>query len=104
MQLWSRDTTRTVNISLRTSRKAGFRCHEPEGAYYIMTDITDFGFPDDTAFAHWLVKEIGVGGVPGSSFYSRPHLGKTKFRFMFSMADDILAEAAERLMQIKTKI
>ena len=84
--------------------KAGFRCHEPEGAYYIMTDITDFGFPDDTAFAHWLVKEIGVGGVPGSSFYSRSHLGKTKFRFMFSMADDLLAEAVERLMQIKTKI
>ena len=84
--------------------KAGFHCHEPEGAYYIMTDITDFGFPDDTAFAHWLVKEIGVGGVPGSSFYSRPHLGRTKFRFMFSMADDILAEAVERLMGIKAKI
>ena len=84
--------------------KSGFLCHEPEGAYYIMTDITDFGFSDDTAFAHWLVKEIGVGGVPGSSFYSRPHLGRTKFRFMFSMADDILAEAVERLMQIKAKI
>ena len=84
--------------------EAGFRCQQPEGAYYIMTDITDFGFPDDTAFAHWLVKEIGVGGVPGSSFYSRSHLGSTKFRFMFSMADDILAEACKRLMQIKAKI
>ena len=84
--------------------EAGFVCHEPEGAYYIMTDITNFGFSDDTAFAHWLVKEIGVGGVPGSSFYSRPHLGRTKFRFMFSMADNILAEAAGRLMQIKAKI
>ena len=91
-------------LLLTSLTKAGFRCHPPEGAYYIMTDITDFGFPDDTAFAHWLVKEIGVGGVPGSSFYSRPHLGKTKFRFMFSMADDILAEAGERLMQVKTKI
>ena len=89
---------------LKSLTEAGFRCHQPEGAYYIMTDITDFGFPDDTAFAHWMVKEIGVGGVPGSSFYSRPHLGKTKFRFMFSMADDILAEAGERLMQIKAKI
>ena len=89
---------------LRSLTEAGFQCHQPEGAYYIMTDITDFGFPDDTAFAHWMVKEIGVGGVPGSSFYSRPHLGKTKFRFMFSMADDILTEAGERLMQIKTKI
>ena len=89
---------------VNTLRAAGFRCHPPEAAYYIMADITDFGFPDDTAFAHWLVKEIGVGGVPGSSFYSRPHLGKTKFRFMFSMADDMLIEAGERLMQIKSKI
>lgn len=89
---------------LTSLTEAGFQCHQPEGAYYIMTDITNFGFPDDTAFAHWLVKEIGVGGVPGSSFYSRPHLGRTKFRFMFSMADDILTEAGERLMQIKTKI
>ena len=84
--------------------EAGFRCHTPEGAYYIMTDITDFGFPDDTTFAHWLVKEIGVGGVPGSSFYSRPHLGQTKFRFMFSIADDTLTTAVDRLMQIQKRI
>ncbi len=96
------DTNRKRLLTSLT--EAGFQCHQPEGAYYIMTDITDFGFPDDTTFANWLVKEIGVGGVPGSSFYSRPHLGRTKFRFMFSMADDILAEAGERLMQIKTKI
>lgn len=87
-----------------TLTEAGFRCHPPEGAYYIMTDITDFGFPDDTTFAHWLVTEIGVGGVPGSSFYSRPHLGRTKFRFMFSMADALLIEAGERLMKIKATI
>lgn len=87
-----------------TLTKAGFRCYPPEGAYYIMTDITEFRFPDDTTFAHWLVKEIGVGGVPGTSFYSNPNLGKTKFRFMFSMADDILLEAGERLMKIKSRI
>ena len=84
--------------------EAGFRCQPPEGAYYIMTDITDFGFPDDVTFAHWLVKEIGVGGVPGSSFYSRPELGKTKLRFMFSMAEERLAEAGERLMQVQARI
>lgn len=83
---------------------AGFRCQPPEGAYYIMTDIADFGFPDDVTFAHWLVKEIGVGGVPGSSFYSRPELGKTKLRFMFSMAEERLAEAGERLMQVQARI
>ncbi len=100
IEKYDRNRKRLVNILI----DAGFRCHPPEAAYYIMTDISDFGFPDDTAFAHWLVKEIGVGGVPGSSFYSRPHLGKTKFRFMFSMSDDILDEAGNRLMQIKSKI
>ncbi len=84
--------------------EAGFRCQPPAGAYYIMTDIADFGFPDDVTFAHWLVEEIGVGGVPGSSFYSRPELGKTKLRFMFSMAEERLAEAGERLMQVKARI
>lgn len=96
------DRNRKLLVNILT--EAGFRCHPPEAAYYIMTDISDFGFPDDTAFAHWLVQEIGVGGVPGSSFYSRPHLGKTKFRFMFSMSDDILDEAGNRLMKIKSKI
>ncbi|MYF97931.1 aminotransferase class I/II-fold pyridoxal phosphate-dependent enzyme, partial [Candidatus Poribacteria bacterium] len=85
------DNNRKLIVNMLT--QAGFRCDLPEGAYYIMTDISKFGFPDDTTFAHWLVKEIGVGGVPGTSFYSNPSLGKTKFRFMFSMADDILLEA-----------
>lgn len=89
---------------LTTLTESGFSCFSPEGAYYIMTDISDFGFPDDTAFAHWLVKEIGVGGVPGSSFYSRSELGMTKFRFMFSMSKDILEEAGERLMRIQSKL
>ena len=100
VEKYDRNRKRLVNILT----DAGFRCHPPEAAYYIMTDISDFGFPDDTAFAHWLVKEIGVGGVPGSSFYSRPHIGKTKFRFMFSMSDDILDEAGNRLMKVKSKI
>jgi len=89
---------------LNTLTESGFSCFSPEGAYYIMTDIADFGFPDDTAFAHWLVKEIGVGGVPGSSFYSRSELGMSKFRFMFSMSKDILELAGERLMRIKSKL
>ena len=100
IEKYNKNRMRLINIL----KEAGFQCHPPEGAYYIMTDITDFGFPDDTTFAQWLVKEIGVGGVPGSSFYSRPNLGKTKFRFMFSIADQVLTEAGERLMKIRTKI
>ncbi|MCG9128358.1 aminotransferase class I/II-fold pyridoxal phosphate-dependent enzyme [Candidatus Poribacteria bacterium] len=89
---------------LNTLTESGFSCFSPEGAYYIMTDISNFGFPDDTTFAHWLVKEIGVGGVPGSSFYSRSEFGKSKFRFMFSLSKDKLDQAGDRLMQIKSKI
>lgn len=84
--------------------QAGFRCYTPEGAYYIMTDISDFGFPNDIEFAHWLVRELGVGGVPGSSFYSRPELGRTKLRFMFSKDEQTLREAGERLMRVREKI
>ena len=51
---------------------AGFHCFKPSGAYYIMTDIAAFGFPDDVTFAKYLVTEIGVAAVPGSSFYRNP--------------------------------
>jgi len=65
--------------------QAGFRTFEPQGAYYILTECAHFlerlRLPDDTAFALWLVKELGVATVPGSSFYAHPELGRTKIRF-----------------------
>ncbi len=76
---------------------AGFAPRRPEGAYYVLCDITPFGFDDDVAFAHWLVAEVGVAGVPGSSFYSRPELGRHLIRFTFCKTHDVLAAAAERL-------
>jgi aminotransferase len=96
------DQRRKLLLGLLT--QAGFCCFAPEGAYYIMTDISNFGFPDDATFAHWLAKEIGVGGVPGSSFYSRRELGRTKLRFMFSKDLETLREAGERLMRIRERI
>ena len=96
------DHRRQLMLKLLTD--AGFHCYCPQGAYYIMTDISHFGFQDDTEFAIWLVKEIGVGGVPGSSFYSQLDLGRTKFRFMFSKPESTLIEAGQRLMQIKKKV
>jgi aminotransferase len=77
--------------------EAGFAPRLPEGAYYILCDISRFGFADDTAFAHWLVREVGVAGVPGSSFYSRPELGRHLIRFTFCKSEPLLREAAERL-------
>ena len=76
---------------------AGFAPRRPEGAYYVLCDITPFGFDDDTTFARWLVSEVGVAGVPGSSFYSEPALGKHLIRFTFCKTHDVLAAAAERL-------
>ncbi|MBI2323366.1 MAG: aminotransferase class I/II-fold pyridoxal phosphate-dependent enzyme [Chloroflexi bacterium] len=76
---------------------AGFSPSLPEGAYYMLCDISRFGFPDDTAFAHWLVREAGVAGVPGSSFYSRRELGRHLIRFTFCKTEALLREAGERL-------
>jgi aspartate/methionine/tyrosine aminotransferase len=81
---------------------AGFRVHEPKGAYYVMTDIRDLARPgeDDVAFAHRLIREPGVAAVPGSSFFSRRELGKTKLRFAFPKRIDTLQAAAERLARL----
>ncbi len=86
---------------LSALEEAGFRCFKPYGAYYIMTDISRFGFRNDVEFTHCLVKEIGVAVVPGSSFYSDPALGSQQVRFTFCKTDATLDEAARRLKKLK---
>jgi aminotransferase len=81
--------------------KAGFKCFKPRGAYYIMTDIAAFGFPDDVAFAKYLVSEIGVAAVPGSSFYKNPASGRTQVRFTFCKTEKTFQAAEERLAKLK---
>jgi aspartate/methionine/tyrosine aminotransferase len=76
---------------------AGFKTYKPYGAYYIMTDISGLGFDDDVTAARHLTKEIGVASVPGSSFYSKPELGRTKLRFSFCKRLETLHAAGERL-------
>jgi len=76
---------------------AGFKTFVPDGAYYIMTDISNFGFADDVEFTRHLIRDIGVACVPGSSFYSDPALGAQQVRFCFCKQDKTLFEAAERL-------
>ena len=76
--------------------RAGFKCSMPEGAYYILADIPDGVEMDDMDFAKYMVREIGVAAVPGSSFY-RCEAGKRKLRFTFSKKDETLMEAARRL-------
>jgi aminotransferase len=79
---------------------AGFKTYKPYGAYYIMTDISGLGFDDDVEAARHLTTEIGVASVPGSSFYSRPELGRTKLRFSFCKKLDTLRAAGERLTKM----
>jgi aminotransferase len=80
---------------------SGFRCFLPRGAYYVMTDISGFGFPDDVAFAKYLVQDIGVATVPGSSFYNDPRDGARQIRVAFCKRDATLDEAARRLAKLK---
>jgi aspartate/methionine/tyrosine aminotransferase len=80
---------------------AGFRCFRPHGAYYIMADISEFGFANDVEFAGYLVKEIGVGVVPGSSFYRNPASGAQQVRFTYCKKDATLDEALRRLRNLR---
>lgn len=82
---------------------AGFSPRLPQGAYYILCDISGFGFHDDTAFARWLITEVGVAGVPGSSFFSRPELGRDLLRFTFCKTDEVLRDAGERLLTTRDR-
>jgi aminotransferase len=77
-----------------------FTVYKPDGAYYIMTDISVFGFDDDVEFARYLVKDVGVAAVPGSSFYKNAAKGRTKLRFCFCKRDETLAEADVRLAKL----
>ena len=78
----------------------GFECNSPDGAYYVMADISKFGFSDDIEFTRHLIREIGVAVVPGSSFYHNPELGRQQVRFCFCKKDETLRAAAERLAKL----
>ncbi|PYS99272.1 MAG: aminotransferase [Acidobacteria bacterium] len=82
-------------------REAGFKCDSPDGAYYVMTDISDFGFANDIEFTKHLIREIGVAVVPGSSFYENREMGSQMVRFCFCKKDETLEAAAERLRKIR---
>ncbi len=93
------------DLLLDSLDRAGFVTYRPQGAYYILTDVGHFmkqhRIGDDTAFAMFLIKEIGVATVPGSSFYAHPELGATKIRFCFPKADEVLRDAGERLQKLQ---
>jgi aminotransferase len=95
---------------LKILERAGFVVFKPRGAYYIMTDISRFDFPEpsrttgetrDVAFAKFLVEKIGVAVVPGSSFYNDPRDGASQVRFTFCKKESTFAAAEERLAKLR---
>jgi aspartate/methionine/tyrosine aminotransferase len=80
--------------------RAGFQCFKPYGAYYIMTDVTAFGFADDYAMVRHMIQDAGVAAVPGSSFFADPRDGAHLVRFCFCKKDETLEAAGERLRRL----
>jgi aminotransferase len=95
---------RRRDLLLDILERRRFTCYKPHGAYYIMTDISAFGFADDVAFARYLVKDVGVAAVPGSSFYRNAAAGRTKLRFCFCKKDETLVEADRRLERLVSAV
>jgi aminotransferase len=81
--------------------EVGFDLELPQGAYYVMADITAFGATDDVAFSRHLVRDLGVATVPGSSFFHDKALGRQYIRFCFCKRDFTLHTAIERLRKLR---
>jgi aminotransferase len=80
--------------------QAGLRFRRPEGAYFVMIDVSEFGWESDTAFAHWMAQEIGVAPVPGSSFFPYPEHRYVRVHFARRM--QTLHQAGERLQRLRS--
>jgi aminotransferase len=81
---------------------AGFSLTPPQGAYYVLADFSKISDQPDDEFSYWLTREVGVAPVPGSSFYSRPELGRTLVRFAFCKTEDTLQMAVGRLQRCRS--
>jgi aminotransferase len=94
------DYAKRRDTMLEVLEGAGFRCFRPHGAYYIMTDISGFGYADDMEFARHLIEDVGVAAVPGSSFFEDPRDGAQMIRFCFCKKYETLEAAKVRLRNI----
>lgn len=94
--------THMRNLFVGGLRDIGLSFTEPQGAYYVLVDISEFGCQDDTLFCEKLAEKVGVGAVPGSSFFKENvnHL----IRFHFAKQDETLLLALDRLAEIKSKM
>lgn len=93
--------THMKNVFIGGLKKLDLKYTEPQGAYYVLLDVSEFGVKDDTKFCEWMIKNVGVAGVPGSSFFKEDvhHL----VRFHFAKKDETLYEALDRLSSLRQK-
>lgn len=85
----------------QTLDQVGIRYFMPKGAYYILADISNFGYANDIDFTYHLIRDIGVVVVPASSFFSQPEMGASLIRFCFSKTPETLSAARERLLKLR---
>ncbi len=97
----AREYDRRRDMMLSVLEETGFRPFKPSGAYYVMADISGFGFPDDMEFVRHLIEDVGVAAVPGSSFFADPRDGAHLVRFCFCKKHETLDEARARLRKIR---
>ncbi len=90
--------THMKNLFVDGLHRLGLRCVDPQGAYYVLVDISEYGYEDDYEFAVDLCRKVGVTGVPGSTFFKEPV--KNYIRFHFAKNDETLEKALERLADI----
>lgn len=94
--------THMKNIFTNGLKEIGLRFTEPQGAYYVLMDIEEFGYKDDTIFCEKLAEKVGVGAVPGSSFFKEDV--NPFIRFHFAKQDETLYQALDRLFEIRKKM
>ena len=92
------------DLLLAVLAEAGLPAYRPQGAYYVMTDVSAFGYRNDVEFMRFLVEDVGVAGVPGSSFFHNPEQGSHLVRFCFCKREETLRQVGERFSQGKTKL
>ncbi len=92
------------SIMMRILDEAGIKYFRSQGAYYVFSDISDFGYQTDVEFTHYMIKDVGVAVVPGSSFFSRPELGRKFVRFCFAKKPETLQAAQLRLQKLKDTV
>ena len=94
--------THMRNLFLNGLKNLGFNYSEPQGAYFVLVDVAEYGVEDDLKFCEWLAENVGVAAVPGSSFFKEDI--NNYIRLHFAKKDETLNEALDRLASFRSKV